>query len=78
MHATIPKGSMGYDQYTVPDTVTVESTFVAFLALANIRPWPLLPLFEISLKNSEPKTTHNTFRDFACTFSDNLSRNSCI
>ena len=31
MHATIPKGSMGYVQYTVPDTVAVEPTFVAFL-----------------------------------------------
>ena len=31
VHATIPKGNMGYDQYTVPDTVTVEPTFVAFL-----------------------------------------------
>ena len=31
MDATIPKGSMGYDQYTVPDTVTVELSFVAFL-----------------------------------------------
>ena len=31
MQATIPKGNMGYDQYTVPDTVAVdESTFVAF------------------------------------------------
>ena len=30
-HATIPKGIMGYDQYTVPDTVAVESTFAAFL-----------------------------------------------
>ena len=29
-HATIPKGNMGYDQYTVPDTVAVETTFVAF------------------------------------------------
>ena len=28
---TIPKGNMGYDQYTVPDTVAVEHTFVAFL-----------------------------------------------
>ena len=26
-----PKGSMGYVQYTVPDTVAVEPTFVAFL-----------------------------------------------
>ena len=24
VHATIPKGNMGYDQYTVPDTVAVE------------------------------------------------------
>ena len=33
MHATIPKGNMGYDQCTVPDTlaVVVEPTFVAFL-----------------------------------------------
>ena len=31
VHATIPKGNMGYDQYTVPDTVPVEPTFVAFL-----------------------------------------------
>ena len=29
--ATIPKGNMGYDQYTVPDTVAVVPTFVAFL-----------------------------------------------
>ena len=28
--ATIQKGNLGYDQYTVPDTVPVESTFVAF------------------------------------------------
>ena len=31
MHAIIPKGNMGYDQYTVPDTVAVEPTFVPFL-----------------------------------------------
>jgi len=30
MHATIPKGNMGYDQYTVPDSVAVEPAFVAF------------------------------------------------
>ena len=30
VHATIPKGNMGHDQYTVPDTVAVEPTFVAF------------------------------------------------
>ena len=31
MHATNPKGNMGHDQYTVPDIVAVEATFVAFL-----------------------------------------------
>ena len=32
VHATIPKGNMlGYDQYTVPDTVAVELSFVAIL-----------------------------------------------
>ena len=31
VHPTIPKGNMGYDQYTVPDTVAVEPTFVAFI-----------------------------------------------
>ena len=31
LHATIPKGNMGYDQYTVPNTVAIEPTFVAFL-----------------------------------------------
>ena len=32
------------------------------LARANIRPRPLVPFFQISLKNSELKTTHDTFR----------------
>ena len=31
VHATIPIGNMGYDQYTVPYTVAVKLTFAAFL-----------------------------------------------
>ena len=31
VHATIPKGNMGYDQYIVPDSVAVKPIFVAFL-----------------------------------------------
>ena len=31
VHATIPKGNMGYDQYTVPGTVAVEVTFAALV-----------------------------------------------
>ena len=63
MYATIPKGNVGYVQYTVPDTVSVEPTFVAFLQHSQAyRPWPLMPFYQISLKNSELKTTQNTFR----------------
>ena len=31
VHATIAKGNMGYDKYTVPDTVAVKTSFAAFL-----------------------------------------------
>ena len=31
MHATISNGDMGYNQFTDPDTVVVEPTFVNFL-----------------------------------------------
>ena len=64
MHATIPKGNVGYVQYTCSWHYSCRTYFCCFsLALANICPWPFLPFFEISLKNSELKTTHNTFRD---------------
>ena len=55
---------MGYDQYTVPDDSSCRTYFCCFpLALANICPWSLVLFFQISLKNSELKTTHNTYRD---------------
>ena len=60
-----PKGNMGYDEYTVPGTVTCRAYFCCFpLVLANIRPWPLVPFFQISLKKKEVKITHNTFRNW--------------
>ena len=31
VHATIPKGNMGHDQYAVSDTVAIEPTFAASL-----------------------------------------------
>ena len=68
IHATIPKGNMGYDQYTVPDTVAVDPTFLR----------SLVPFLQIPFKISELNTAHNPFRIDACTFSDNLSRNSCM
>ena len=39
VHARIPKGNMGYDQYTVPYSVAVKPTCCfSFIALANIQP----------------------------------------
>ena len=80
MQATIPKGNMGYDQYTVSWHCSCRTYFCCFpLALANIRPWPLLSFFQISLKNREHKKPPTIpFGIVACTFSDNLSRNSCM
>ena len=64
VHATIPKGNMGYDQYTVPDDCTCRTYFCCFpLALANTFHGLSCQFFQISRKNSELKTTHNTFQD---------------
>ena len=64
VHATTPKGNMGYDQYSVPHDWSCRTYFCCFpLALANICPLPLVPSFQISLENGADKTTHNTFRD---------------
>ena len=58
---TVLEGNMGYDQYTVPDTVGVEPSFVS--VSANKRPWSLVPYFQIFLKNRELKIFYNTFRE---------------
>ena len=58
VHSTIPKGNMGYDQYTCSRHCSCRTYFCCFpLALANICPWPLVPFFEIYLKNGELKIT---------------------
>ena len=46
VHATIPKGNMGYSQYTVPDQLSCRTYFCCFsLALTNILPRSLVPFF---------------------------------
>ena len=70
---------MGYDQYTVLDTVAVESTFVAFLWQSQAYVHGLsCHSFKYFWRavNSQPPII--PFGVVACTFSDNLSRNSCI
>ena len=80
VYATAPKGNMGYDQYTVPDDCSCRTYFCCFpLALANTFPWPFVPIlsnFFEKKENLKPPTM--PFRIVACTFPDNLSRNSCI
>ena len=45
VHATIPKGNMGYDQYTVSDDCTCRTYFCCSpLALANTFPRPVVPI----------------------------------
>ena len=45
VHGTIPKGNMGYDQYTVSDDCTCRTYFCCFpLALANTFPRPFVPI----------------------------------
>ena len=48
------------------------------LTVTNIRAWPVVPLFQIFWRavNSQPPII--PFGVVACTFPDNLSRNSCI
>ena len=65
MNATILKGNMRYDQYSVPDTVAIGPFFFFPLALTNIHPWPLVPFFQISLKNSTSALFPTTFLEKA-------------
>ena len=45
VHATIPKGNMGYDRYTVPDDCSCRTYFCCFpLALANTFSSPFVPI----------------------------------
>ena len=45
-------------------TLQLSTYFCYFpLALENIHSWPLVPFSQISLKNGELKTAHNTFWD---------------
>ena len=58
VHVTIPKDNMGYVQYTVPDTGVLLLSFSTRRFMSTASP----SILSNSLKNSELKTTHNTFR----------------
>ena len=81
VHAAIPKGNMGYDQYTVPDTVAVEPTLL-LLSFSTRKHTPMVSPAILSNFFEEQRTFRKPptipFGIVACTFSDNLSRNSSI
>ena len=76
VHVTIPKGN-NYGISSIPFAwhCSRRTYFCCVpLALTNICPWPLVPFFQISLKNSALKTTHNTFQDCHMQSSDHLHK----
>ena len=74
VHATIPKGNMGYNQYTVPDDCSCRTFFCCFpLALANTFPWPVVPIlsnfFEKQRTQNHPQCLSRLSRElFLTTF----------
>ena len=60
VHATIPKGNMGYDQYKVPDDCSCRTYFCCFpLTLANTFACGLsYQYFQISLKKKKRTQNH--------------------
>ena len=79
VHATIPKGNMGYDQYAIPDNVAVKHRFVAFLWHSQTYVHGLsCHSFTFLWRTVNLEQPTMPFGLVTCTFSDNLSRNSCI
>ena len=82
VHATIPKGNMGYDQYTVPDDCSCRTYFCCFpLALENIFPWPFVPIllnfFEEQRTQNNPQCLSGLSRPlFPTTFLE-IAENKC-
>ena len=67
VHATIPKGNMGYDQYKVPDDCSCRTYFCCFpLALANTFACGLsYQYFQIYLKGLSRALFLTTFLEIA-------------
>ena len=80
VHTTVPKGNMGYDQYTVPDTEAVEPSILLFsFSIGKHTSMGFsCHSFKFLWRGDNSKLPTIPFGIVACTFSDNLSRNSCI
>ena len=77
-YATILKGNMGYDQFTVRNDWGCRIFFCCFpLILACVSGLPYHS-FKFLWRTVPSKPPTIPFRIVACTFSNNLSQNSCI
>ena len=81
VHATIPNGNMGYEQYTVPDDSSCRTYSVLLLSFSTRK--HIFMASRASLSNFLWRTVNSKLPTIpigvvACAFSDNLSRNSCI
>ena len=73
VHATIPKGNMGYHQYTVPDDCSCRTYCCCFLlAQANTFLWPFVPILSNFFEKKKLKTAHNAIQDCRMHFSQQL------
>ena len=62
-------------QYTVPDTVAVEPTFLLSFSTRKHASIASRVILSIFFEDQLTQTTHDTFGIVACTSSDNFSRN---
>ena len=81
VHATITKGNMGYDQYTVPDTIAIKPTFVAFLSFSTRKGMSVA--FHAILSNFFEKQCPQNHPQYlsglsGALFPTTFSENSCI
>ena len=73
VHATIPKGNMGYNQYTVLDDCSCRTNFCCFsLALSNTFQWPFVTIlsnfFEEQRTQNHPQCLSGLSRALSKTF----------
>ena len=79
VHATIPKGNLGYDHYTVPDSVAVDLLLLLSFSTSKHQSMAcraILSKFFEEQWTLKPSTI--PFGIVACTFSENLSRNTAV
>lgn len=77
VHATISKGNLGYDHYTVPDSVAVDLLWLLSFSTSKHQSIACRAILSKFFEEQLKKTPTMPFGVVACIFSDNLSENNC-